>query len=608
VPAGRETELSEHFDVDASVPRLTGISNSFRMNPLDFRSPSTLLMRQGVSEGLANQVIIFVGICVVLYFGQDILIPVVLAIVLSILLTPVVRGLQKMRIPKPVAIIGVVCLSLLVLAGTTYLVGRTLTNLAADLPVYQTNLKEKARSLKLAIGSSEAMDKAADVLQDLQKEIESQPGSATAAIAPKPVLVEIKDSRLGPFAPVVSVISIVAHPLVQLGIVILMLTFMLFNREDLRNRIIRLAGTGDIHRTTVALDEAGKRLSRLFIGLLAINATTGAFVGIALFLLGVPAAFLWGLLTMILRFVPFIGTFMASVFPIIIALAVGDGWMLPLAVAGVVAVAEISAGNILEPIFLGKMTGVSSTAIVISAAFWAMIWGPVGLILSTPITIGLMVIGRHIESMKFLEVMFGSEPVLSAEDAFYQRMLAGDSMEAAESAQDFLEENRLQEYLEKVAVPGLLLARVDQDRGVLTRERTKEVSTTFEETINDVWTEVEDGNAEDPKALLISNLGSLNYAATVALSALLELKGVDHKLLPEDAVTPGKFPVLDLGNIQFVCVCSLNAQSQAKMNYVNKRLQANIGNARIIHVAWDGLGERLDVISPISAVTILTAE
>ena len=575
---------------------------------MDFRSPSTLLLRQGVSEGLANQVTIFVGICVVLYFGQDILIPVVLAILLSILLTPVVRGLQTIRVPKPLAIIAVVFLSLLVLVGSTYLVGRTLTNLAADLPVYQTNLKEKARSLKLALGSSEAMDKAASVLQELQNEIESNPGSATAAIAPKPIPVEIKDSRFGPFAPVISVISMVAHPLVQLGIVILMLTFMLFNREDLRNRIIRLAGTGDIHRTTVALDEAGKRLSRLFTGLLAINASTGAFIGIALFLLGVPAAFLWGLLTAILRFVPFIGTFLASVFPIVIALAVGDGWMLPLAVAGVVVVAEISAGHILEPIFLGKMTGVSSTAIVISAAFWAMIWGPVGLILSTPITIGLMVIGRHIESMKFLEVMFGSEPVLSPEDAFYQRMLAGDSMEAAESAQDYLEENRLEEYLEKIAVPSLLLARVDQDRGVLTRERTKEISTTFEETIKDVWTDVEDINADEAKVLLISNLGNLNYAATIALSALLELKGVDHKVLEEDAVAPGKFPELDISKIQFICVCSLTAQSQAKMHYVNKRLLANSGDARVFHVAWDGLGERSDVISPISAVTILTAE
>jgi hypothetical protein len=317
---------------------------------------------------------------------------------------------------------------------------------------------------------------------------------------------------------------------------------------------------------------------------------------------------LWGLLTMILRFVPFIGTFMASVFPIIIAMAVGEGWMLPLAVAGVVLVAELSAGHILEPIFLGRMTGVSSTAIVISAAFWAMLWGPVGLILSTPITIGLMVIGRNIESMNFLEVMFGSEPVLSPEDAFYQRMLAGDSLEAAESAQDFLDDDRLQEYLEKVAVPSLLLAKVDHDRGVLTRERTKDIGSTFAETIVDVWSDVETVEEDPASILLISHMGPLNHAATVALSALLQLKGIAHKVLPDDAVSPGKFPVMEMTSVRFICVCSLVAQSQPKMNYVSRRLAANIGAARVVHVAWDGLGERADVISPVSAMSILTAQ
>ncbi len=575
------------------------------MKPLDFRSPAHLLLRQGPGEGLANHVIIFVGICAVLYFGQDILIPVVLAILLSILLTPVVRGLQTLRLPKPVAVILVVCLSLLALAGTTFVVGRTLTGLATDLPTYQSNLRDKARSLKLAVGSSGAMEKAAGVLQDLQNEIESKSGPATQPQSAKPILVEVKDSRLGPFGPLVSVISVVAHPLVQLGIVILMLAFMLFNREDLRNRIIRLAGTGDIHRTTVALDEAGKRLSRLFLGQLAINACTGTFVGLALFLLGVPAALLWGLLTMILRFVPFIGTFLASVFPIIIALAVGDGWSLPLAVIGVVVVAEITAGNILEPIFLGKMTGVSATAIVISAAFWATIWGPVGLILSTPITIGLMVLGRHIESMKFLEVMFGTEPVLSPEDAFYQRMLAGDAMEAAESAVDYAEDDRLQDYLEKVAVPGLLLARADQERGVLSKELTKEVSHTFADAIDDIWSDVATPDIPKADVALIANSGALNFAATKALSALLRLKAVPHITLPEDAMAPGKFPDIDIRQAHFVCVCSLVAQSPAKQAYVTKRLKPYTGDARIVHMAWSGTADRPDVISSAGAMGLL---
>ncbi len=575
------------------------------MNPLNFRSSTNLLMGQGPSESLAYRVIIFVGVCAVLYFGQDILVPVVLAILFSILLTPVVRGLQSLHLPKPLAVILVVLLTVLALGATTFLVGRTLTNLATDLPVYQSNLRDKARSLKLAVGSGDAMEKAAVVLQDLQKEIEGKTGPAAQTQSVKPILVEVKDNNLGPFGPIVKVISVIAHPLVQLGIVILMLSFMLFNREDLRNRIIRLAGTGDIHRTTVALDEAGKRMSRLYVGLLAINACTGIFVGLCLFALGVPAAFLWGLLTAILRFVPYIGSFMAAVFPIIIALAVGDGWMLPLAVAAVVVVAEFGAGHVLEPIFLGRMTGVSPTAIVISAAFWATIWGPVGLILSTPITIGLMVIGRHIESMKFLEVLFGTEPVLSPEDAFYQRMLAGDAMEAAESAQEYADEDRLQDYLEKVAVPGLMLARFDQERGVLSKELAKDVSATFIDAVEDIWSDVEPAKMDPPGVLLVGNLGNLNYASTIGMSALLRLKAVPHLVLPEDAITPGKFPALDKAAVKFVCLCSLTTPSPAKLSYVAKRLAPFIGHARIINVVWDDKKDRSDVMSPVNAAALL---
>ncbi len=228
------------------------------------------------------------------------------------------------------------------------------------------------------------MNKAAGVLEKLQTEIAAPDPQGQAPIAQKPIPVELRDSRFGPLEPVISVLAVIAHPLVQLGIVVLMLAFALFNRENLRDRLIRLAGTGDIHRTTLALDEAGKRLSRLFLGQLAINSGAGAVISVALFLLGIPGALLWGLLTAILRFVPFVGTFLASIIPIVIALAVGEGWMLPLAVAGAVLVVEISAGHIFEPIFLGRMTGVSSIAIVVSAAFWAMIWGPVGLLLATP--------------------------------------------------------------------------------------------------------------------------------------------------------------------------------------------------------------------------------
>ena len=523
---------------------------------------------------LANRLIIFVALCTILYFGRDIFIPIVLAILLAVLLAPVVRGLQKIRLPRSVAVLVVVAMAMLAMSGTGYLVGRTLANLAADLPSYEANLRDKARSLKLATAGSSVIDRAAGVLKDLQLELERPEASAKPAEpVTRPIPVEVHDTRFGPLQPVVSMIDIVAHPIVQLGIVILMLTFILFNREDLRNRLIRLAGTGDIHRTTLTLDEAGQRLSRLFLGQFFINASTGAFIGISLFILGVPGAVLWGLLTVVLRFVPFIGTIMGSVFPVVIAMAVGDGWWLPATVAAVVLGAELVAGQVLEPIFLGRMTGVSSTAIVVSVAFWASLWGPIGLILATPITIGLLVVGRHIEPLQFLDIMLGTDTVLSPDHAFYQRLLAGDVMEAVESAQEQKQDNSLQAFLETVAVPALQLADADLSRGVLSKEKANEVATTFSEALEEIWDGVAPVESVSAPVIVLSQPGVMNFAATVAFSALLTLKGVPHRMLPQNAISPGNFPELDATQIKMICIGSLRAPGDAQIRYLERRIR-----------------------------------
>ena len=444
--------------------------------------------------------------------------------------------------------------------------------------------------------------------RDLQLELERPvPNAGPAAPAVRPIPVEVHDTRFGPLQPLVSMIDVVAHPLVQLGIVILMLTFILFNREDLRNRLIRLAGTDDIHRTTLALDEAGQRLSRLFMGQFAINAATGTFIGAALFLLGIPGALLWGLLTIALRFIPFIGTIMGSVFPIIIALAVGDGWWLPVAVAAIVIGAEVAAGHVLEPVFIGRMTGVSSTAIVVSAAFWASLWGPVGLILSTPITIGLLVVGRHIDALQFLNIMLGTETVLSPDHSFYQRLLAGDVMEAVESAQDHRTGNTLQAFLETVAVPALQMAQADQARGVLTREKANEVATTFSDALDEIWADVPSIESASPQVVVLAQPGVLNFAATVAYSALLTLKAVPHRMLAQDAIAPGNFPQLDATTITLVCITSLRAPTPAQTRYLERRIKPHVGEARILSVAWLSTESQSGVHAPAAVLSLMPA-
>ena len=576
------------------------------MRPLPAKIFSENVFRPAESQNLVNGLVIFLAVCAVLFYGQQILIPIVLAILLSLLLAPCVRALQKLRIPKSAAIISVVCIAFAILFAMTAVLATNLTNLAGDLPQYESNLREKARSLKFATSGGVTMEKAANVLKDLQTELQQpQQSSLANYTSNKPIPVEIRETSFGPLDPVISAVTVLIHPMTQLGIVILMVVLILFNREDLRNRLVRLAGTGDIHRTTIALDEAGHRLSRLFTTQILINGLTGAFIGIALAAIGIPGAILWGVLTAVMRFVPYIGTLLSSVFPIIIAAAIGDGWTLAFMTAGIIVLVEIIVGQVLEPLFFGKMTGLSTFAVVASAAFWATLWGPIGLILATPLTVGLLVIGRNIESLKFFDVLLGSEPVLTPDHVFYQRLLASDPLEAAEQADVYLKEGRLDSFLNEVAIPGLMLANYDHLRGVLSIERQTAIAHSFSEMLDEIWVDDDSAGQFPFPVLLVSAHGPLNFAATLAFSALLKTRGVRHQMLPEEVITPGKFPQIDMSSVEFVCLCYLTAPSEAKHNYVLRRISSLVKDARVISVAWSGSTDRVDMQSPASSVSLL---
>lgn len=558
-------------------------------------------------QGLVNGLIIFLSVCTILYVGSEILIPVALAILLAILLAPVVTGLQRLRLPKVMAVIMTVLMAAVIVAVVAGFVASAVTNLAADLPAYQSSLREKAQNLKSMTTGGGTLERAAGVLENLRKELErpEQP-KPTAVPEVKPIPVEIQDSR-GPLDSLASILALLIHPLTQLGIVILMLTFILIYREDLRNRLIRLAGTGDLHRTTTAIGEAGQRLSRLFATQMLINASTGAFIGTALFMLGVPGAALWGTLTTILRFVPYVGTLLAAVFPIIIAAAVGDGWTLALLTIAVVLVTETAVGHVLEPLLFGKSSGLSPVAVVVAAAFWTALWGPVGLVLSTPMTIVLLVVGRHIEALQFLEVLLGAKPVLTPDHAFYQRMLADDPLEAAENAAKYDEAGTLDKYLAEVAIPGLLLAQKDKDRQVLTPDREVTVVSAYSQLLEELWPESPSHADAASPVIVIAAHGALNFAAALSVSALLRLKNVPHRLLPPDAIQPGKFPEELAEGAAFACLCYLIAPSAAKYAYLEKRLAARLPQARVLGLAWTAADGARSMITPEHALALLPA-
>jgi hypothetical protein len=267
------------------------------------------------------------------------------------------------------------------------------------------------------------------------------------------------------------VLTPVLHPLATAAIVLVVAVFVLIQREDLRDRLIRLAGATDLHRTTTALDEAARRLSRYFLTQLVINTAYGALTWVVLMLIGVPGALLWGILAGLMRFVPYIGTPIAAIPPIVMAAAVDPGWTMVLLTLGFYVIGEAMMGYVVEPLAFGTSTGLSPASVIVAAIFWSWIWGPIGLILAMPLTLCLVVLGRHVERLEFLDVLLGDRPALTPPESFYQRMLAGDPDEALDQAEALLKTRALSSYYDEVVLKGLQLAAADAERGVLPPDR-----------------------------------------------------------------------------------------------------------------------------------------
>src|SRR6201988_4641514 len=441
--------------------------------------------------------ILAVIIIAMLYFGREIFVPIALAILLSFVLAPLVGFLQRISVPRGLAVVSVVILAFGLIFALGSLLATQLTQLAGALPRYQSKISEKIQSFRDTKAGRGTLERASDMLKDLSKELDkpkdapSARGSGSVAgfntPAPlTPVPVEVRQPDPGALESLRTLISPLVHPLTTTGIIIIFVIFILLQREDLRNRIIRLAGSYDLQRTTAALDDAARRLSRLFLTQLIVNGAFGVVIGVGLWVIGTPSAILWGILATVLRFVPYIGAVIASAFPLALAVAVDPGWSMLLWTLALFLTVEPVVGHVIEPMVYGHSTGLSPVAVVAAATFWTALWGPIGLVLATPLTVCLVVLGRHVERLEFLDVMFGDRPALSPPEIFYQRMLAGDPTEAAEKAEEFLKERSLSSYYDDVAVKGLQLAQSDLDRDALDPSRLIRIRDTVLEFAGDL--------------------------------------------------------------------------------------------------------------------------
>ena len=584
-------------------------------------------------SAVATAILAFI-IITTLYFGREIFVPIALAILLSFVLAPLVGVLQRIRMPRGLAVVSVVILAFVLIFAMGSLLATQLTQLAGDLPRYQSTISEKIQSFRETTAGRGTLERASGMLKDLSKELEKPKDAAACTgsiLSPKapapltPVPVEVRQPDPSALESLQSLISPLLHPLATTGIIIIFVIFILLQREDLRNRLIRLAGSHDLQRTTAALDDAAGRLSRLFLIQLLLNGTFGVVIGLGLWLIGIPSAILWGILAAVLRFVPYIGAAIAAAFPLALAVAVDPSWSMLLWTIALFLVVEPIVGHVIEPMVYGHSTGLSPVAVVASATFWTALWGPIGLVLATPLTVCLVVLGRHVERLEFLDVMFGDRPALTPPEIFYQRMLAGDPTEAAEKAEEFLKERSLSSYYDEVALKGLQLAQVDAERGALDDERLTKIrdavdeftnnlsdqddrlppklrSTTDAEATSAVESVAEDAPYEDLPVLSKGELPSewqseypvlcvagrsfLDEAAAIMLGQLSTAHGLAARVEGAEALSTANIFRLETTGVAVVCLIYMDGNGPAHMRYSVRRLRRKLPKATIILGCW----------------------
>jgi predicted PurR-regulated permease PerM len=559
-----------------------------------------------------------------LYFGREIFVPFALAVLLSFVLAPFVMRLRSWRIPRTISVLVVVFFGFSIIFSLGGLMVSQATRLAGNLPGYQQTLSDKIETLRGLMGGSGTLEQASTVLKELKTELQhretaGRPADSELARQPSdkpvPIPVEVRQPDPGALSTFGAIIQPLISPLTTTGIVVIFVVFVLLQREDLRNRLVRLAGSADIQRTTAALDDAGKRLSKLFLTQIAFNAVFGLAIGIGLEFIGVPSAPLWGLVAMIMRFVPYIGALISAVFPLILAAAVGSGWQMLILTAALFVVLELLAGQVIEPLIFGHSSGLSPVAIILSASFWTWLWGPVGLVLATPLTVCLVVLGRHVDRLKFLDVMLGDRPPLTPPQLAYQRMLAGDPIEAIEQAHEYLKDSSLENYYDAIVLKGLRLAEADRQLGHLDEERLSRVVATVEELVAELeahhhaMAATEPGSPdlssspgaaiaieqassrhaviqEQPTAPLsvvcIPGTGRLDEATAIVLAQLLRYRGFEATAEKADALSMSRLLSLELANAALVCVCYLSQPSAAKIQHAVRGLGRRIDVTRIL--------------------------
>jgi predicted PurR-regulated permease PerM len=550
-----------------------------------------------------------------IYFGRPVLMPLALAVLTSFALAPLVALFKKLRLGN-VGSVGIsLFLAVVVVSSLGLFMGSQLAKLAADLPHYQTNLTQKIHSVLGPATHNDTISRLNKTVENLAEQItggskveedETQPNAI------KPIPVVVARTSLAPWTVAQTVLGPLLEPLGVAAVVLGLMGFILLQKDDLRDRLVRLAGSSDMQRTTVALDEAANRLSRYLFLQTCINTCFGLTIGLGLWLIGIPNAGLWALMSGLLRFVPYVGVPLAFLFPFTLALAVDPGWSKMVWVMALYGGVEPIIGQGIEPFLYGRSMGLSAVAVVVAAVFWTWLWGPVGLLLSTPLTMCFVVFSRHIEGLKFLDVMLGDQPALRFEESLYLRMLADDPDDAANEAEEFLRSNSLSAYYDEVAARALMLAQSDVNRGVLDPLRQARIRDAIKGLIVNLADRKENDfvHAELPESwrdaplepvLCVAGRGPLDEAAALLLVDMLGKYSIGARLVSSDETSATQIRELDCTGVQLTCVSYLEPGTFKNARYQVRRLRKRIPGVPVMAIFWGLAGDNSRYLDGIEA-------
>jgi len=563
--------------------------------------------------------VVLCGIVAALYLAREILVPFAFALILTFLMTPAVALLQRLHAGRVVAVFTTVLVLIAVAGGAGWIIANQLVDVANQLPLYRQNIHAKIEAFHLPVTGQ--IGTAAESVREIVRELtgpdvqpqaappplgKRQKGKADAPpAATSPIPVQVVQPPASGWTRLRDLGTPVLSPLAQAGMVVIFTVFMLLKREDLRNRLLRLVGLGQLNLMTQALDDASGRVSRYLLLQFMVNAGFGTVFGFGLYWIGVPNPLLWGVVAGILRIVPYVGTLVAATLPILLSLAVFDGWFRPLLVFALIACLELIVSNLVEPWLYGSHVGISSLALLVTAVFWAVLWGPAGLILSTPLTVCVVVLGRYVPQLSFLHILLGDDPVLAAEAQVYQRLLAMDQLEAHTIVGELLRGRPLIELYDLVLIPALGLAEQDRHKGAMDAAREEFLFLSINEMIAE-FSEYEPGEQytapiPDPaetsrgRVLCLPAHDRADEVTAAMLAQLLEQEGLAALSFPFVEPSPNEWlawlELIEAGPNDVVCISALPPYAFAPARAMCKQIRERFPKLKVAACVWGFSGD-----------------